>query len=225
MRVSRITRSAPCRRVRLGDLTPDVERRANGTLLVRARAPLGAHPRTITDRLAEWAAVAPERALLAWRSGPAFARLSYGDAITAIDSVAQALLDRRLSAERPLAILSGNSAEHLMLALASQHAGIAYAPVSPAYSLLSTDFGALRHVMGLLTPGLVFADDGAKFSRAIAAAIPAGVERDPCGTITSVRVSAVTGAGLGELRAALAERFPASPAPVTETLAAPDHSG
>jgi len=57
------------------------------------------------------------------------------------------------------------------------------------------------------------------------AAIPAGVERDPCGTITSVRVSAVTGAGLGELRAALAERFPASPAPVSENLAAPDHSG
>jgi GTPase len=57
------------------------------------------------------------------------------------------------------------------------------------------------------------------------AAIPAGLERDPCGTITSVRVSAVTGAGLGELRAALAERFPASPAPVSENLAAPDHSG
>jgi GTPase len=35
-----------------------------------------------------------------------------------------------------------------------------------------------------------------------------GVTRDACGTISSVRVSALTGAGCGDLRAALAERFP-----------------
>ena len=43
-----------------------------------------------------------------------------------------------------------------------------------------------------------------------------GVERDPCGTITAVRASALTGAGLPELKTALAERFtladPSSPA-------------
>ena len=47
-------------------------------------------------------------------------------------------------------------------------------------------------------------------------ALAPGVERDGCGTISSVRVSAVTGAGIAELRAALAERFPVSPAPVSE---------
>ena len=45
----------------------------------------------------------------------------------------------------------------------------------------------------------------------------AGGERDACGTIASVRVSAVTGAGIAALRAALAERFPASPTPDSET--------
>ena len=167
---------APYRRVRLGDLTPDVQRRDDGTLIIRARAALGDYPRTITDRAAHWAAVAPDRTLLAWRSGKGFERLSYGAAMASVRAIAQALLARGLSAERPLAILSGNSAEHLLLALAAQHAGIPYAPVSPAYSLLSSDFGILKHVVATLTPGLVFADDRARFARAIAAAVPARTE-------------------------------------------------
>ena len=36
-------------------------------------------------------------------------------------------------------------------------AGVPFAPVSPAYSLLSQDHGKLRHILGMLTPGLVFA--------------------------------------------------------------------
>ena len=168
--------AAPYRRAHLGDLTPLVERRGDRTLYVRAREGLGAYPARLTDRVLHWASTAPDRTLLAWRSGDGFARLSYADAAAAMQSVAQALLARNLSGERPLAILSGNSVEHLLLALAAQHAGILYAPVSPAYSLLSTDFGTLRHVMRTLTPGLVFADDGPRFARAIAATVRAGTE-------------------------------------------------
>ena len=39
-------------------------------------------------------------------------------------------------------------------------AGVPYAPVSPAYSTVSQDYDKLRHVLGTLTPGLVFAADG-----------------------------------------------------------------
>jgi GTP-binding protein HflX len=49
-------------------------------------------------------------------------------------------------------------------------------------------------------------------NKADLAGLPPGVERDACGTISSVRVSASTGAGCAELRQALAERFPAAPA-------------
>ncbi|HXR57673.1 MAG TPA: GTPase HflX [Casimicrobiaceae bacterium] len=52
-----------------------------------------------------------------------------------------------------------------------------------------------------------------------------GVERDPCGNISSVRVSATAGAGIAELRDALAERFPASPTPFSEPIDAPARSG
>src|SRR6185312_5645895 len=56
------------------------------------------------------------------------------------------------------------------------------------------------------------------------ARIATGIERDGCDTISSVRVSAVTGAGLAELRPALAERFPA-PVPLSETIETPARPG
>jgi len=63
------------------------------------------------------------------------------------------------------------------------------------------------------------------FNKCDVTGMPAGVERDGCGNISSVRVSAVSGTGLPELRAALAERFPVSPAPVAEDLDTPECSG
>jgi GTPase len=52
------------------------------------------------------------------------------------------------------------------------------------------------------------------FNKCDLASLPPGVERDGCGTISTVRLSAMTGAGCAELRGALAERFPyASTAP------------
>ena len=90
--------------------------------------------------------------------------------------IGAALLRRGLSPERPIAIISGNDIEHALLALAAMGVGIPYAPISPAYSLLSSDFGKLRAILDLLTPGLVFANDGGPFARAIAAAVPGDAE-------------------------------------------------
>ena len=87
-------------------------------------------------------------------------------------AIAQALLDHGLSAERPVAILSDNDIEHLLLALGAMLAGVPFAPISPAYSLISQDYGKLRHILGMLTPGLVFAASGAAFGKAIAATVP-----------------------------------------------------
>jgi feruloyl-CoA synthase len=125
----------------------------------------------MTERLIHWARVAPDRTLLAWRERDSIQRLSYADALAAVRSLGQALLDRGVSAERPLAILSGNDREHLLLALAAQHVGVPYAPISPAYSLVSTDFGLLRHALARLSPGLVYAADAARFDPALVAAV------------------------------------------------------
>ena len=157
------------RHVRLGDLTPDVERRADGTLVVRAKQPLGSYPTRFTERLARWAAESPQRTLLSWRAADHVERLTYGDAFAAVQAIGQALLDRGLSPDRPLAILSGNDREHLLLALAAQHVGVPFAPLSPAYSLVSTEFLMLGHALGRLRPGLVYVSDGRAFDAALEA--------------------------------------------------------
>jgi feruloyl-CoA synthase len=168
--------NSPWRHCRLGTLTPIVERRADGTILMHATQPLDAYPTTLTDRLDQWARRAPDRTLLAWRAGASFDRLTYGAAVDGIARIGQALLDRGLSADRPLAILSGNDVHHLLLALAAQHVGVPYAPISPAYSLVSTDFAQLKHILALLSPGLVFASDARRFARAVTATVAAGTE-------------------------------------------------
>ena len=91
-------------------------------------------------------------------------------------TLAAALLQRDLSSERPIAVLSGNDIEQALLGLAAAYVGIPYSPISPAYSLMSSDFGKLRHIIDLLTPGLVFAADGTPFARAIEAVVPAATE-------------------------------------------------
>src|SRR4051812_41730831 len=189
------------RPVRLGDLRPLVERDGEGALRVRAAQPLGDYPRSITDRLAHWAGVAPDRTLLAWRAGSGFARLTYGDALSRVRSVAQALLDRGVSADRPLAILSGNDVNHLVLALAAQYAGVLHAPVSPAYSLVSRDFGTLRHVARLLTPALVYAGD-ARFTPALAAIAAPGMETLGAGDMEALLGTTPAG-GLDRAHAAI----------------------
>lgn len=166
----------PWRAVRLGDLTPIVEHRDDGSVLMRAKQPLGAYPKVITERLLHWAQVAPDRTFFAWRTPEGHARITYRETLDAIRPLGQALLDRGLSADRPLAILSGNDLQHLLLALAAQHAGVPFAPISPAYSLLSRDFAALRHVMGSLSPGLVYVSDPQRFEPAIDAALVGDVE-------------------------------------------------
>ena len=166
-------RDSPWRNVRLGDLTPTVDERPDGAIILRAVQPLGDYPTVLTDRLAHWASHAPDRTLLAWNHGE---RLTYGEALVKVRCLGQALLDRHLSVDRPLAILSGNSVEHLLLALAAQHVGVPYAPISPAYSLVSTDFTALKHVLALLSPGLVFVSGTARFARALDAAVQPDVE-------------------------------------------------
>jgi hypothetical protein len=68
--------TAPVRRARIGPLDAVVERRADGSALVRSPHPLGGYATRLTDRLEHWAAHAPDRTFLAQRGpdGAAYAR-------------------------------------------------------------------------------------------------------------------------------------------------------
>jgi feruloyl-CoA synthase len=161
--------------IRLGSQQVVAERRADGAILLREKRPLGPYPRKLTERLVHWAARAPERVLFAQRdAGGAWRTLTYAAALRSARAVGAYLLGKGLSAERPLVVLSGNDIEHALLHLGAMYVGVPYAPVSPAYSLLSTDFAKLAFIRELLTPGLVFAN-GAQFKPALE--VFRGIER------------------------------------------------
>jgi feruloyl-CoA synthase len=154
--------------LRFAPRTVNVERRG-GKIYLRSPQKLAPYVRCITEWLVRWSDKAPERTFLAERKGEAWRKLSYRETYGAVRRIAQALLDGGLGPERPVAILSDNSVDHALLALGAMHVGIPVAPISPAYSLMSQDYGKLKHIFELVQPGLVFAADPAKFGPALAA--------------------------------------------------------
>ena len=168
---------APLRPVRLGAPEVTVERRPDGAILMRSPHPLAPYPKKQTERLAYWAKAEPERIFLAQRDAAgAWRTVTYAAAFASVRAIAAALLERDVSPDRPIAILSGNDIEHALLGLAAMHIGVPYSPISVPYSLVSQDFKKLKAIIEILTPGLIFAADGKTFARAIAAAVPVDVE-------------------------------------------------
>ncbi|WP_374643219.1 feruloyl-CoA synthase [Hydrogenophaga sp.] len=143
---------------------------------------LAPYPERLTDRLVHWARERPQQTLFARRQRSAdgssgdWQHISFAQALDAARRIGQALLDRGLSAERPVLVLSENDLEHALLALGCMVAGIPWCPTSPAYSLISQDFDKLKHVVKTLTPGLVFASDANRYARAMLATLGDDVE-------------------------------------------------
>lgn len=176
--------AARMRPVKLWSPQLEWEQRPDGSWLIWRADPLGPYPRRVTDRLIDWAGRTPNRPWLQERGADgAWTGVTYAEALDRARRLGQAILGRGLSADRPLLILSGNSVDHGLLAIAAQHVGVPSAAVSTAYSLVSGDHGKLRDIVGQITPGMVFADDGARYAKAIAATIdpsvPVVVRRNP----------------------------------------------
>jgi feruloyl-CoA synthase len=168
---------APLRAISFGDPDVSIDRRDDGTIYLRPKIALGEYPQRLTDRLHHWAKAEPNRVFMAEREhGGGWRQITYTQLLTASRHIASALLARGLSAERPVVILSGNSIDHALVAFGALYAGIPFCPVSPAYSLVSKDYGKLAFLMKLLTPGLIFVDDSGKFADALNANVSGEVE-------------------------------------------------
>jgi feruloyl-CoA synthase len=178
----------PMREVRLPEPAIDINRRGDGSLIVRSRRKLPRYPDKATEMLDHWASRVPDRVFMAQR-GPdgEWVRLTYAETRAKARRIAAALLTRNLSADRPLMIVSGNDLEHMLLNMAAYYAGVPYAPVSPSYSLLSRDFSKLKHIVSLLTPGLIYVSDAAAFGNALAAAVPDEIELVTAGPLPQDR--------------------------------------
>ncbi len=155
---------------------------ATGVHYLRADQDLGPFPERLTDRLVHWAKERPDQTLFARRvknadgSSGDWKHISFAQALDAARRIGQGLLNRGLSAERPVLILSENDLEHALLALGCLYAGIPWCPTSPPYSLISQDYDKLKHVIKTLTPGLVFASDALRYGRAMLATVAEDVE-------------------------------------------------
>jgi feruloyl-CoA synthase len=176
----------------------EVERRADGSILMRHSQPLGPYPRVITERFAAALAECPTRIFLGERGeNGVWHTITYAEAEAKVRSLGQSVLDSGLSRDRPLAILSAGSIAHALMALAASHVGIPYCPVSPAYSLVATGFEKLEHVIDLVRPGMVFVEDHDDFAPALARISRGGVSivanrGAPADTLSLAELAATT---------------------------------
>jgi feruloyl-CoA synthase len=159
----------PFRPIRYAHPSVQREDHADGSIRLRSTHPLQPHERSLARLFRNAVQSYPDRLLIAERNADgAWAGYTYAQARQRVDAIAQALIERGLSAERPVMVLSGNGVEHGLLTLACYTAGIPVAPISVAYSLQSQDHAKLKYIDELLTPGLVYVSDTAPFAKALA---------------------------------------------------------
>jgi len=179
------------RAVRIAPSDAIVRHGMNGSVYMQASTPLGPYQTRMTDSLEYWATQAPDRTFLAQRGGHGWRELTYADALSRVRRIAQALLDRKLSHDRPIVILSGNSIEHGLLALAAMYVGVPYAPIAPAYSLQAREYSALQRVFEQVEPALVFTENGAAYERALRAVLTDRVELVVSGSPGGLRATSL----------------------------------
>jgi feruloyl-CoA synthase len=150
------------------------DRRADGSIILKSTEPLRPSARCVGDWLEHWARATPERTFLGERASVdvPWATVTYKDAVRQVRSIAAWILAQRLNAGHPLVILSDNSIDHALLALASMHVGVPVAAISPAYSLMSKDFDKLKSMITLLAPGAIYVSGTKPFAAALAAIKP-----------------------------------------------------
>jgi feruloyl-CoA synthase len=149
---------------------PDIEmeRRDDGSIVLRSRHTLTEWEPSITAVLRRRAGEHPDRPLAAQRDAEdRWVTLTYGDAARKADTLAAAFLDLGLGRDKPVMILSGNSLEHLLVSLGAYAAGVPVMPISVAYSLMSADHARIKAIAELTEPGLIFTEDAGRFGAAL----------------------------------------------------------
>src|SRR5262249_46924397 len=142
----------------------------SGALLCRSSEPLAPCDPSLAHLFRAAVERNPGGLFLAERDGGgAWRKLTYAAARPLVDALAQSLIERGLSAERPMMILSPNDRAPACLPPPAPAAGVPVAPISVAYSLQSQDHAKLKHIPALVAPGLVYVADTGPFAKAFAA--------------------------------------------------------
>lgn len=147
----------------------EVERRPNGEMLLRSSLPHATYPDSVVSVLRARAERLGSEVLFREKDVRGVAEeLSVGDAYFLACKIGRVYRELGASQERPVALVAENSIRTAICILGCYAAGVPVAPISPSYSKLSSDYGKLRYIVGLLTPALVIFDDAAEHAGAIA---------------------------------------------------------
>ncbi|WP_373049991.1 feruloyl-CoA synthase [Thalassovita aquimarina] len=143
------------------------ETRADGTLVLTSAHPMGAVVDTTGDWLHEWADKTPDAVFIAERDGAGWREVSYAQALETVRNLGAWLLANGYDKKGPVLVMSGNSVDHGLLALAAQYVGMAVVPVAEQYSLIPGAHERLLHIAEKVRPGLLFVDDAARYAQAL----------------------------------------------------------
>lgn len=151
-------RDAPFREAAFMPVELDVERRGDGTVLLRSRVALGSYEANLPLAFAATAARCGDKAALGLRNADGdWDRTSYRDLKSMIDAATQWLLDT-IPRGRAMVMLTPNNVPAAALTFAAYAAGVILCPVSTAYGLSGGDHARLRHVIAKTRPALVYVD-------------------------------------------------------------------
>lgn len=156
---------------------PQFERRADGSILVWQEHGLRTPERSLAHLFVSRATSCADRVLVAQRAaGGGWRAVSYGEMFERARRVAAGLLAATVQPGDRLMILSGEGIEHAALMLGAMLARVVVVPVSVGYAL-SPDRRRLAHVLDLVKPTMVFAEEASKFAAALDDAAAAGARR------------------------------------------------
>ena len=153
--------------MRYGEHNTSVETQSDGTLLYQAVTPMGTVADTTSVWLHKWAVERPSATFLAERSGDGWRTVSYAEAMEMVRAIGGSLIERGLTAETPILVISGNSVDHALLALAAQYVGVPTVPVAEQYSLIPQARGRLIEAAEMVNPAMVFAQDTDRYGDAL----------------------------------------------------------
>jgi len=143
------------------------ETREDGSLVLRSSHPMGEVARSTGDWLHAWAEKTPDAVFIAERDGPGWREVTFKEALEIVRTLGAWLLANGYDKKGPVVIMSGNSVDHGLLALATQYIGMASVPVAEQYSLIPGAHDRLLYVIEKVRPGLLFVDDAARYSGAV----------------------------------------------------------
>ena len=177
---------APFREAKLMPVDLEVERRADGTILMRSRVPLRAYDANLARALLARCAERGDKPALAKRApgGGDWVFTTYAELADRIRSAAQWMLGH-VPPGRAMVISSDNTPAVAVMSFAAWTVGIPVCPISAAYASLGGDYGRLRHVLAKVKPALIYAGNGDAVAQALDALDAASIRLVTGAPITS----------------------------------------